>query len=69
MDEPTLARWQRALVDALLHAATPDDVRERLAAALPDERARIDALDERALAVGIALVRRWSPHHLLRAML
>lgn len=61
MDELALAAWQHALVDALLHAQLPSDVRVRMHAALPNERARIDALDDRALAVAIDLVRRWSP--------
>jgi hypothetical protein len=61
MDEAALAAWQHALVDALLHAHTAAEIRARLLAALPDARDRIAALDDRALAVAIDLVRRWSP--------
>lgn len=63
MDERTLAAWQRALVDALVDAETPMQVRERLRADpnLPHFIEMLDRLDDRGLAIAIALVQHWSP--------
>lgn len=61
MDEAALGAWQRALVEALSQAETAADVRARLLDACPEQRAYIDALDDRALAAAIAIVRRWAP--------
>jgi hypothetical protein len=59
-DEAELAAWQAALARALLELDEPAAVRERLRAALPAAEQWITALDDRALAVAIDLVRRWS---------
>lgn len=61
MDEAQTAAWQSALVEALLATDDVAQVRRRLHAALPWARAKIERLDQRALAVAIDLVRRWSP--------
>lgn len=61
MDEAQTAAWQAALVDALLATDDVDAVRQRLHAAVPWARAQIDAMDSRAIAVAIDLVRKWSP--------
>jgi len=61
MDEAALGAWQRALVEALLHAESAADVRTQLRGACPEQRDYIDALDDRALAAAIAIVRRWAP--------
>jgi hypothetical protein len=61
MDEAQTAAWQAALVEALLATDDVDAVRQRLRTALPWAVAQIDAMDERALAVAIDLVRKWSP--------
>jgi hypothetical protein len=61
MDEAALGAWQRALIGALRTASTAAEVRTQLLAGCPEHRAYIDALDDRALAAAIAIVRRWSP--------
>jgi hypothetical protein len=62
MDERALAAWQRALVESLLGAASPADVRARLRtrADVDAYREMLDRLDDRGLAIAIALVARWS---------
>lgn len=61
MDEARLGAWQAALAQALIGARDADQVRSRLRAAVPWASEVIDGLDERAVAVAIDLVRRWSP--------
>lgn len=61
MDEAQSSAWQAALVEALLDTTDVGLVRRRLLAALPWAHAKIERLDDRALAVAIDLVRRWSP--------
>jgi hypothetical protein len=62
MDERALAAWQRALVNALVGAEAPAQVRERLRAHpdAPHFTEMLDRLDDRGLAIAIALVARWS---------
>ncbi len=62
MDEPALAAWQRALVTSLLDADDPTQVRERLRTHpdAPQFIEMLDRLDDRGLAIAIALVARWS---------
>lgn len=62
MDEVQLAAWQAALVEALLDGGDATGVRAHLRAALPWAEPWIARLDDRAIAVGQDLVRRWSPH-------
>jgi hypothetical protein len=68
MDERALAAWQRALVGALVDAEAPTQVRERLRAHpdAPHFTAMLDRLDDRGLAIAIALVARWSPDAAVR---
>ena len=62
MDERALAAWQRALIGALVDAGAPTQVRERLRAHpdAPHFTEMLDRLDDRGLAIAIALVARWS---------
>ena len=66
MDEAQTAAWQAALVEALLATDDVDVVRQRLRTAVPWAVAQIDAMDERAIAVAIDLVRKWSPQMVAR---
>lgn len=61
MDEAELGAWQAALVAALIGAGDTAEVRARLRRDVPWAEPRIATLDDRALAVAIDLVRRWSP--------
>ncbi|MCA9655217.1 MAG: hypothetical protein H6712_12085 [Myxococcales bacterium] len=63
MDEATLRRYQRRLLEGLRHGTAPETLRAELLAdpELASLRAYLEGLDPHALAVAAELVARWSP--------